>query len=170
LIEEGSQILLVQRLTKATLHFRYQENLLGAQRSQVLLLQRLTKARLHFYYQENEPKRTQLPESKKNFFYETNPNLLGIQRSQILFVQRFTKASLHFRYQENEPKRTQLPESKKLSLRSAPKSSWYSRLTNPFCAKVYEGKAAFSLWRKRTQTNPTARIEKTFLGNEPKSS
>ncbi|MHC4479098.1 MAG: hypothetical protein ACYTEL_26020, partial [Planctomycetota bacterium] len=26
LIEEGSQILLVRRLTKATLHFRYQEN------------------------------------------------------------------------------------------------------------------------------------------------
>ncbi|MHC4527531.1 MAG: hypothetical protein ACYS29_06615, partial [Planctomycetota bacterium] len=41
--------------------------------------------------------------------------------------------------------------------------SWYSKIINPFVAKVYEGKAAFLLSRKRTQTNPTARIEKTFF-------
>ncbi|MHC4478385.1 MAG: hypothetical protein ACYTEL_22325, partial [Planctomycetota bacterium] len=35
-------------------------NLLGIQRSQILFVQRFTKARLHFRYQENEPKRTQL--------------------------------------------------------------------------------------------------------------
>ncbi|MHC4862629.1 MAG: hypothetical protein ACYTEX_01005 [Planctomycetota bacterium] len=34
-------------------------NLLGTQGSQILFIQRLTKARLHFRYQENEPKRTQ---------------------------------------------------------------------------------------------------------------
>ncbi|MHC4476919.1 MAG: hypothetical protein ACYTEL_14830, partial [Planctomycetota bacterium] len=34
-------------------------NLLDDQRSQILLLQRFTKARLHFYYQENEPNRSQ---------------------------------------------------------------------------------------------------------------
>jgi hypothetical protein len=71
-------------------------------------------------------------------------------------LQRLTKARPHFRYQENEPKRTQTGQTKRLFLRNGPKSSWYSKITNPFCAKVYEGKAAFSLSRKRTQTNPTS--------------
>ncbi|MHC4475481.1 MAG: hypothetical protein ACYTEL_07540, partial [Planctomycetota bacterium] len=68
---------------------------------------------------------------------------------------RLTKATLHFRYQENEPKRTQTGQTKKLFLRNEPKSSWYSRIINPFGAKAYEAKTAFSLSRKRTQTNPT---------------
>jgi hypothetical protein len=97
-----------------------------------------------------------LARKSKTFFYETNPNLLGTQRPQILFLQRLTRAQSHFRYQENEPKRTQTAQTKKLFLRNEPKPSWWTRITNPFIAKAYEGKAAFSLSRKRTQTNPNS--------------
>jgi hypothetical protein len=107
---------------------------------------------VHFRHQENEPK----PPKSKNFFYETDPSLLGTQRSQILLVQRLTKAKAHFRHQENEPKRTQTAQIKKLFLRNEPKSSWCSKITNPFGAKTYEGNGPFSPSRKRTQTNPTS--------------
>ncbi|MHC4474297.1 MAG: hypothetical protein ACYTEL_01545 [Planctomycetota bacterium] len=192
--------------TEKNCFYETNPNLLGTQGSQILFLQRFTKARLHFRYQENEPKRTQTAQiknlfyqtnpnlldrtkitnpaaakvyepkpafslsrkrtqtaRKKNFFDETNPDLLGGRGSQVLLVQRFTKPSLHFRYQENEPKRTQTARVKKLFLRNEPKSSWYSRLANPFHTKAYESKAAFSLSRKRTQTNPNSRGAKRTL-------
>jgi hypothetical protein len=56
------------------------------------------------------------------------------------------------------------PQSKKLFLRNEPKSSWCSKITNPVGAKVYEGKAAFSLSRKRTQT---ARKKNFFYETDP---
>ncbi|MHC4527980.1 MAG: hypothetical protein ACYS29_08895, partial [Planctomycetota bacterium] len=42
-------------------------NLIGGQRSQILFVQRLTKAKAHFRHQENEPKRTQTAQIKNLF-------------------------------------------------------------------------------------------------------
>ncbi|MHC4866019.1 MAG: hypothetical protein ACYTEX_18195 [Planctomycetota bacterium] len=55
------------------------------------------------------------------------------------------------------------PQTKNLLLRNEPKSSWYPKITNPFIAKAYEAKAAFSLSRKRTQTAQKKKRTQTFL-------
>ncbi|MHC4474229.1 MAG: hypothetical protein ACYTEL_01200 [Planctomycetota bacterium] len=110
-----------QTAQKKKVFYETNPNLLGGQGSQVLFLQRFTKANVHFRYQENEPKRTQTAQKKK-VFYETNPTLLGTQGSQILILQRLTKARLHFRHQENEPKRTQLQRPLRSSLIPHPSS------------------------------------------------
>ncbi|MHC4866639.1 MAG: hypothetical protein ACYTEX_21390 [Planctomycetota bacterium] len=164
----------LQRFTKPRLHFRYQENepklpekkTFFTKRTQIFLVDKDHKSCWCKGLRSqacilpikktnpNEPKLTR----RKNFFYETNPNLIGAQSSQTLLLQRFTKASPHFPYQENEPKRTQAARIENLFLRNEPKSYWYPKLTTPFFTKVYEANAAFSLSRKRTQTNPNSPI------------